>query len=62
MSQSSLVLGTGKVLRLALQHGLDVLAVHLEQLLAHHLAQVDAQQRLSLAALAKALGGGWSGK
>lgn len=26
------------------------------------LAQVDAQQRLSLAALAKALGGGWSGK
>ncbi|NJM36735.1 MAG: TolC family protein [Akkermansiaceae bacterium] len=26
------------------------------------LAQVDAQQRITLAALAKALGGGWSGK
>ena len=26
------------------------------------LAQIDAQQRITLAALAKALGGGWSGK
>jgi outer membrane protein TolC len=26
------------------------------------LAQIDANQRITLAALAKALGGGWSGK
>jgi len=26
------------------------------------LSQLEAQQRISLAALAKALGGGWSGK